>query len=334
MENATLSMVWFVLGLVAAPAIARANVALFLEEPFGTFGGMNPTGHASIYLSRVCAQSLTSIRRCDAGEQGVVLSRYHRIGGYDWLAIPLIPYLYAVNHANEVPGRVDPQQVALLRDQYRRRNLEEVAPDVPNGKAPKGEWIELIGAAYDRTIYSFELETTPEQDDRFIRAFNRRQNKTHFNLFFSNCADFSRQVLNFYYPKAIHRNFIADVGIMTPKQAAKCLMHYAKQHPDLQFSRFALAQVPGTVPRSAPVRGVLESLVKSKRYILPLTPLAAFEPYLGGGLAFAWVESGRFNPRRLTHANAEASPETLANELELNRISRPADSSANRLATR
>src|SRR5579875_1265165 len=143
-------VVWLAAGLLAAPLLARANVALFLEEPFGTFGGMNPTGHASIYLSRVCAQSLTSIRRCEPGEQGVVLSRYHRIGGYDWLAIPLIPYLYAVDHASEVPGRVDPQQVARLRNEYRRRYLEKVAPDTPNGGTPKGEWIELIGAAYDR----------------------------------------------------------------------------------------------------------------------------------------------------------------------------------------
>ena len=314
---------WFVLG-VAAPAIARADVALFLEEPYGTFGGMNPTGHASVYLSRVCAASPISLRRCEPGEQGVVISRYHRVGGYDWLAIPLIPYLYAVDKADEVPDRVNAEQVASLRDDYRRRHLEKIVPDDPDDSIPKGDWIQLIGASYDRTIYSFEIETSEEQDNQLIEAFNEGPNKNHFNLFFSNCSDFVRHVIDFYYPKAIHRNFTADVGIMTPKQAAKCLVKYAKQHPELQFSSFAIGQVSGTVPRSSAVRGVLESLVKSKRYVVPLTSLAVIQPYLGGGLIYAWAGSGRFNPRRLTQdSDAEAPPETFSEELESNHVARP-----------
>lgn len=41
---------------------AHASVALLTEEPFGTFGAMNPTGHATIYLNHVCAQSWIAIR--------------------------------------------------------------------------------------------------------------------------------------------------------------------------------------------------------------------------------------------------------------------------------
>jgi hypothetical protein len=323
MKGLRVSLLWLILGVIVAPDVGRANVALLLEEPFGTFGGMNPTGHASVYLSNVCAASLVSVRRCAAGEQGVVISRYHRIGGYDWLAIPLIPYLYAVNQADQVPSKVNSEQVASLRDAYRRQYLEEVAPDGPDERTPRGDWIQLVGAAYDRTIYSFELETTQAQDDRLILAFNDRSNRNHFNLLFHNCADFARQIIDFYYPKAIHRNFTADVGIMTPKQAAKCLVRYAKRHPNFQFSSFALAQVPGTVPRSGAVRGVLESLVKSKRYALPLTSLAVIQPYIGGGLAFAWVGGGHFNPRRVTQdSDRNAPPETFAEELESNRVAR------------
>ena len=80
MKSLQISLLWLLLGATAA----RADVALLLEEPFGAFGGMTPTGHAAIYLSRVCADSLLSLRRCDEGEQGVVISRYHRIAGYDW----------------------------------------------------------------------------------------------------------------------------------------------------------------------------------------------------------------------------------------------------------
>ena len=316
-----------ILGLiiVLAAGTARADVSLFLEEPYGTFGGMNPTGHASVYLSRVCAASLTSLRRCEPGEQGVVISRYHRVGGYDWIAIPLIPYLYAVTNADEVPQRVNREEMESLRDEYRRQYLEQVAPDGPGGSTPKGDWTQLVGASYQRTIYSFEIETTPEQDDRFIAAFNARRNKTHFNLFFFNCADFSRHVIDFYYPRAVHRNFGADLGIMTPKQAAHCMVHYAKKHPDLQFSSFTIPQVAGTIPRSGPVRGVLESLVKSKRYAVPLTTLAVIEPYLGGGLAYAFVQGERFNPRHVAGKPDDADPPGMfADELESNHVIRSA----------
>ena len=327
MKSLQVSFIWLLLGA----ATARADVALFLEEPFGAFGGMTPTGHAAIYLSRVCADSLLSLRRCDAGEQGIVISRYHRIAGYDWIAIPLIPYLYAVDGAEQVPPKVSAEDVALLRDDYRREHLEDVAPDESDGSMPPGDWTQLIGAAYDRTIYTFELETTEAQDDEFIQAFNSRSNKNHFNLLFHNCADFARQAIDFYYPKAVHRSFGADLGIMTPKQAARCLVRYRKRHSDLQFSSFVIAQVPGTEPRSSAVRSVLESLIKSKRYIVPLTSLAVLHPYLGGGLALAWVEDGHFNPRSV--AGSAVEPEMIAQQLQSNGIAPPAVAATNHTGT-
>jgi hypothetical protein len=29
------------------------------------------------------------LRPCQPGELGVVISRYHRVGGYDWIAMPV-----------------------------------------------------------------------------------------------------------------------------------------------------------------------------------------------------------------------------------------------------
>src|ERR1700689_1811850 len=121
---------------------------------------MNPTGHAAVYLSRVCAATPLSLRRCRDGEQGVVISRYHRISGYDWIAIPLLPYLYAVDRPDEVPSTAAPEDVETLRNAWRRANLTEIAPDAQDGSAPADDWIQLVGAAYDRTIYAFEIETT------------------------------------------------------------------------------------------------------------------------------------------------------------------------------
>jgi hypothetical protein len=287
------------IGLVLGTSAARADMAVLLEEPFGQFGGMTPTGHVAIYFSRVCAASPVTLRRCNKGELGAVISRYHRVGGYDWIAIPVIPYLYAVDRAEQIPQEVGDGDVASLRDDYRRRHLEKMVPDTSDGLAPEGDWIQLVGAAYDRTIFTYEIRTSEEQDDKFIQLLNSRANKTSFRLLSHNCADFAREAINFYYPKAVRRSLIADAGIMTPKQAAKSLLRYAKRHPALELSSFEIPQVPGTVERSRPVRGVLEALVKSKRYILPLAPLALMHPYFGGSLVVAWIQGGHFNPRSI-----------------------------------
>ena len=109
----------------------------------------------------------------------------------------------------------------FLRDRYRRKYLEDVAPDVKDGETPGGNWYQLVGSSYDRTIYGFEIETTPEQDDALIRKYNSSPNRSHFHLLSKNCADFAKGVINFYYPKSLHRSLVADVGITTPKQMAK-----------------------------------------------------------------------------------------------------------------
>ncbi len=120
--------------------------------------------------------------------------------------------------------------------------------------------------------------------------FNDRRNVGHFNLLFHNCADFSRVVLDIYLPHAIHRNFIADVGLMTPKQVARSLVNYGKKNPDLNMSAFVIRQVPGSIPRSHPVDGVAESLVKSKKFLIPLVVLA---PEVTGGVVVAYLTDGR-----------------------------------------
>ena len=292
---------------------ARAEAALFLEEPFGSFGGFNPTGHSAVYLSRVCAASPVRLRRCDPGETGVVISRYHRVAGYDWIAIPLIGYLYAVDRPDEIPASAGAEAVKSLRDDYRRAHLEKIVPDDPDGNAPKGDWIQLVGEAYDRRIYSFEIETTPDQDDHLIQVLNSRANKRRFNLLFHNCADFSRYILNLYYPKAVHRNFTADIGIMTPKQAAKCLVKYGKRHSDLRFSSLVIPQVAGTLPRSGKVDGVVESFVKSKKYVVPV---AVLHPFIAGGVVVAYFTESRFDSR--PRGGAVVGPQTVAAELESN----------------
>jgi hypothetical protein len=274
---------------------ARADATVLLEEPYSYDGALAGTGHAAVYLTRVCAASPVVLRRCEPGEQGAVISRYTRIGGYDWIAIPLIPYLYAVEKPEDVPLYADSKLVALLRDQYRRSHLEDIAPDTPSGETPKGDWPQLVGSLYDRTSYGFQIETSPEEDDALIESFNARPNRASYRVVSRNCADFVRDVINFYYPKAVSRGFITDLEVTTPKHAAKSLVKYSRRHPDILFSRVVFPQVPGTMRRSRPIRGVLESLVRAKKYVLPF---AAFHPIVAGGVVSVYLLGDRFNPAR------------------------------------
>ena len=284
--------------LVVCSGLAHASSAtLLLEEPYGALGFFTATGHAAVYLSGVCAETPVKLRRCAPGENGVVISRYDGVAGYDWLAIPLIPYLYAVNRPEDVPLFSDAKMTAFLRDRYRRTYLEDIVPDKEDGGTPGGNWYELIGSSYDRTIYGFEIETTREQDDALIRKLNSSANESHFRLVRRNCADFSKDVMNFYFPKALHRSVVADIGITTPKQMAKMLVKYSAHHPEIKFSRIVIPQVPGSMPRSTAVHGVVESFFKAKKYIVPS---AIASPIFAGCVAAVYVgtRAGHFEPAR------------------------------------
>ena len=273
--------------LLTLPASLWAQAALLLGEPYSYDGEFAGTGHAAVYLARVCADSPTHLRRCGPGEQGVVVSRYHGVAGHDWMAIPLIPYLYAVQRSQDVPLYVDTKLVAFLREQY--LSSLPLPPESHPGDEPR---YELAGAAYDRTIYGFRVATTPDRDDALIRLLNSSPNEESYKLVSRNCADFVKQIINFYYPHAIHRSIIADLGVTTPKQAAKSLVHFSKHHPKMQLTTFIIPQVPG-LKGSKPVHGVIESLVLAKKYV---TPVLLFHPFLVGGVEVAYWAGWRFNP--------------------------------------
>lgn len=268
-----------------------------MEEPYGQFGNVNPTGHGALYFNHICAETPTRLRMCRAGEQGVVVSRYYKVGGYDWLAVPLMPYLYAVERIEDIPTMADATLRDQLRDAYRRSHLMAIAPDTVTKdgtmETPKGDWIQLVGSSYDRKIYGFQLETTREEDERFIDMYNDRRNVSHFNLFYRNCADFSKTALNSYFPHAVRKSYVLDFGITTPKQVARSLTKYSKKHPGTPFTVFMIPQVPGSIARSHRINGVMESLVTSKKYAMPLLVLY---PEFTITLGATYVVAGRFHP--------------------------------------
>lgn len=277
---------------LAATKKAYGDVSLLIEEPFGFFGSINPTGHSAIYLNRVCAETPTMLRRCQPGETGVVISRYSGIRKLDWVAIPLLPYLYAVEKPEDVPQWADKATVLKMREQYAEAHLESLVSMTNDyDYDTKRVWPMLVGVAYIRKIYSFQIATTDEQDDRVIEEYNDTANETHFNLFTNNCADFSRHLLNTLYPNSVGKSFTADVAITTPKQIAKSLSNYAHHHDELELSEIIIPQVPGAIPRSHTNRGVIESLVKTKKYAVVI---GALNPYLLAGLAIDYLKNGRF----------------------------------------
>ena len=281
---------------------AGAAVAVLLEQPYGELGAFNPTGHTALYFDHICAETPVRLRPCLPGEPGAVISRYDGIETLDWVAIPLVPYLYAVASPAEIPPYMDRLAALRMRDLYRREHLESVAPDTLEGGIPRGNWYELVGSAFDRTIYGFQVNTTTAQDAETIALFNDRPNATLYNGVFRNCADFVRVTVDRLYPHAIRRNPVADVGLTTPKAVARSLTGYAKKHPETGFEVFQVRQVPGALPRSLGVEGVTESLLK--RYGVPL---AVLSPPAAVGVLIAYLGQGRFAvPRNAPALDIEA----------------------------
>jgi len=93
---------------------AHADVVLFIEAPINFLGHVSSTGHAALLMDRVCSDDHIQMRLCRPGEDGSVVSRYKEINGYDWLAMPPGPYLFAVDSVDEVPNTVSVQEVDRL----------------------------------------------------------------------------------------------------------------------------------------------------------------------------------------------------------------------------
>ncbi len=283
-------MVLFAAVLLAlvAPG-SHAQAALLMEEPYGFFGALNPTGHTAIYFARICAASPVELRRCQPGEMGSVIARYSGIAGYDWVAIPLVPYLYSVERVDQIPNEVDHDKVDRLRDKYHEAHLLMLGDDVPRGNFLHGGWTELIGASYERRIYAFRFNTTEAQDDALIAQMNDRVNHSHFNLLFSNCSDFARRLLNEYFPGRFRRSIFPDAGMTTPKQIAYKLVRYARKHPSTDLTVLEIPQIPGYRSKSHLNKNISESLVTTGYAI----PIAIFNPYLAGGLVVDYLVRGR-----------------------------------------
>jgi hypothetical protein len=286
--------------LFTMTATAHARIGLVVGEPFGSFGTMMPAGHAGIYLDHLCADTPTHLRHCHSGEFGVVISRYHdlRYADTDWMATPASVFFYGVDDPYTAPQYMTASLEAELREAYREAHLMDLAPDTIDHHgtaypARYGDWDESIGAAFDRRLFLYTIDTTPEQDASILALLNDSPDTRRYSLFRANCADFAAEVLNTILPGTFHRNNIADFQMMSPKQDAKLLRAYGDAHPELHLTIYEIPQIPGTLRRSRPIRGAAETLLKTKRY---LATLLVIQPEIVLGSWVIYETKGKSKP--------------------------------------
>ncbi len=299
---------WTSFCVLAAGSCPRgsAQAALLLEDAAGFSSVLSPSGHVALYFARICADSPTRLRRCGPGELGTVISRYEGIKGRDWLVIPLLPHLYAVDDPLEVPSRVDHKTVAELRQTYHDAKLMVLGSDVPKGGRLMPGWNQLVGAAYERRIYAFRFETTPDQDDALIARLNDSRQVPHFNFITRNCADFVSDILNEYFPGGFKRRILPDAGITMPRQTAYQLDRYARKHPEIHLQLMEIPQIPGYRRES----GFSKSIAGSFVFTGDVVPLALLDPYVAAGVIADYLLFGRYP---LAHKRPQVlSPETMA----------------------
>ena len=286
---------WVLLCSVCVPA--RADVGVVLNESLDTsVARLTGSGHAAVYFSRICAESPVALRLCGPGEQGSVMSNYTTLREdqpFEWNIVPLSVYLYGVEDPRDRPLFGSPEIKHVLEERYREKFLTAYCWGPPCTTSGGAEWREMVGAGLFRSIYIFAVETTLEQDLALIEEFNAQPNINHFNPITRNCANFTKSVLDRFFPGAAHRDWINDFGMTSPKAVARSFTHFANHHPELHLHVMHFAQEPGTIKRSSECRDGTEQLYHSKKL---LVPMAIFAPHELGGFAVAYLLTGRFNP--------------------------------------
>jgi hypothetical protein len=319
-------LVLFFAGL-ACPR-ANADVGVVLNESLNeSVDRISETGHSAVYFSRICAESPVKLRLCCPGENGSVMSNYINIGedqSFEWNVVPLNIYLYGIEDPRNRPFFGSYKIKHLLEERYQERYLAPLCASASCKNSEKSEWREMVAATLIRSVYIFVINTTEEQDRKLIAEFNDSQNKNHFNGVTRNCADFTRRVINTYFPNATHPDYLNDFGMTSPKAIARSFTRYARKHPELNLRVLHFAQVPGTIERSREVRDGTEQLYRSKKFLIPLLIFADHELPV---VAASYLLTGRFNPEHefehrpaLEEPSAQSRPSENISHEERTRI--------------
>ena len=293
------SFVFLMLLVSLGSPLAVADVGVVLNESLDTsVARITGSGHSAVYFSRICPASPVKLRLCQPGEQGSVMSNYTTLGEdqpFEWNIVPLSIYLYGVENPHYRPIVGSQKIKRVLEERYREIHLSDLCVSESCQTSNKAEWREMVGATLSRSMYIFVVGTTVEQDLALIKQFNSLPNENHFNGMTRNCADFTRRVVNTYFPNATGPDYVNDFLMTSPKAIARSFTRYAHRHPDAGFRVLHFAQVPGTIKRSTECRGGTEQLVRSKKLLVPMVIFASHAlPFV----ATSYLLTGRFNPQR------------------------------------
>jgi hypothetical protein len=292
---------------------AYGDVGVVLNESLDTsVARITGSGHTAVYFSRICPESPVKLRLCRPGEQGSVISNYISLGEdqpFEWNIVPLNVYLYGVEDAQYRPIVGSQKIKHVLEERYREQYLTDYCATESCQTSHKAEWREMVGATLERSIYMFVVNTTVQQDLALIEEFNADANENHFNGMTRNCADFTRRIINTYFPNATGPDYINDFGMTSPKAIARSFTRYANRHPDAGFRVLHFAQVPGTIKRSSECRAGTEQLVRSKKLVVPML---IFADHVVPFVAASYILTGRFDPQ----SELEKHPTIEATETE------------------
>jgi len=301
------------LGAVFACPRASADVGVVLEEALDNGASrITASGHSAVYFSNICAESPVKLRLCRGGEQGSVISVYEDFGenkNYGWNVVPLNIYMYGVTEVNQRPLIASEKIKKALEEEYRQKYLTEYCPESCDSNL-KADWRSTVGAAFNRSIYIFVVHTTAEQDLKFIQRMNAFPNENHFSAMRRNCANFTKDVVNEYFPHSARADFLNDFGMTSPKAVARSFARFAHRSPDLEYHVIHYAQLPGTYKRSDKNRLGTELTFHAKLFLAPLVPLGIISIHETLPVFFTtYMLTGRFNPEHEweKHASVEAT---------------------------
>jgi hypothetical protein len=280
---------------VLLPGFARADLGVMLADPT-TVGAsaLTHSGHALVYLSGVCAETAVRARLCRPEENGSVVTQYPQFrenGDYGWNIVPVELYL---------EGSVRPGERMLYGSRSVKDTLAAKAKDgffdeVCSGACPQyahSYWKDLVGATISRDVFVYAVKTTPEQDTATVAWLNRRENVDDYNGITNNCAVFSRDLINSVFPHSVHRDVLNDLGMMSPKSAARSFTRWARRQPALGFYAMHFSQKPGSVPRSGTASSGTETAIHMKKYLIAAALIGDHE--VAGSFFVAYFLTGRF----------------------------------------
>jgi hypothetical protein len=211
---------------------------------------------------------------------------------YAWNLVPLSIFLN---------GSPTPGNRLLYASNFVKQSLElharegifeDICADNACPQLPHSYWRDMVAATADRDLFLYAVETTPTQDQQAVDFLNHHPNINRYNPITNNCADFTSALVNAIFPHSVHRDPLNDIGLMGPKAAARSFTRWALQRPELGFYTMHFPQQPGPLPRGGLARSGTETVIHTKKYLIPAIVFGDFE--LPTSIFAAYIFTGRF----------------------------------------